>query len=169
MKAITLTQPWATLVAVGEKRIETRSWKTNYRGSLAIHAAKSFPKNARDICLMKPFVQALIEHDYAQAYNHGEPLRLWPEEQPLPFGEIVAICNLIACVQIISKPMRFSSGILAGVIVPPDEPELSFGDYRPGRWAWILDNVQKLSDPIPAQGALGLWNCVLDRAPTRDT
>jgi activating signal cointegrator 1 len=48
MKAITLTQPWATLVAIGAKRIETRSWPTNYRGPLAIHAAKGFPKWAKE-------------------------------------------------------------------------------------------------------------------------
>jgi hypothetical protein len=38
MKGLTLTQPWATLVAIGAKRIETRSWPTRYRGLLAIHA-----------------------------------------------------------------------------------------------------------------------------------
>ena len=43
MKAITLTQPWATLVAIGAKRIETRSWRTFYRGPLAIHAGKTLP------------------------------------------------------------------------------------------------------------------------------
>ena len=43
MKALTLTQPWATLVAIGAKQIETRSWRTFYRGPLAIHAAKSLP------------------------------------------------------------------------------------------------------------------------------
>lgn len=32
MKAITVIQPWATLLATGKKHIETRSWKTNYRG-----------------------------------------------------------------------------------------------------------------------------------------
>ena len=39
MKVLTLTQPWATLVAIGAKRIETRSWATKYRGPLLIHAA----------------------------------------------------------------------------------------------------------------------------------
>lgn len=47
MKAITITQPWATLIALGHKRIETRSWVTNYRGPIAIHAAKGFPVSAR--------------------------------------------------------------------------------------------------------------------------
>ena len=40
MKVLTLTQPWATLVAIGAKHIETRSWATSYRGPLAIHAGK---------------------------------------------------------------------------------------------------------------------------------
>jgi hypothetical protein len=39
-KAITLTQPWATLVALGTKTVETRSWQTGYRGPLLIHAGK---------------------------------------------------------------------------------------------------------------------------------
>ena len=39
MKVLTLHQPWASLVALGVKTIETRSWSTQYRGPLAIHAA----------------------------------------------------------------------------------------------------------------------------------
>ena len=41
MKAITLWQPWATLIAIGVKPFETRSWATSYRGPLAIHAGKT--------------------------------------------------------------------------------------------------------------------------------
>lgn len=41
MNALTLMQPWATLVAIGAKRIETRSWATRYRGPSAIHAART--------------------------------------------------------------------------------------------------------------------------------
>lgn len=44
MKALSLWQPWASLVALGEKRIETREWSTRYRGELAIHATASMPK-----------------------------------------------------------------------------------------------------------------------------
>lgn len=43
IRGLTLTQPWATLVALGEKHYETRSWDTGYRGLVAIHAAKKFP------------------------------------------------------------------------------------------------------------------------------
>ena len=48
MKAITIIQPWATLIALGEKQFETRSWFTKHRGELAIHAGKrSTAKYAR--------------------------------------------------------------------------------------------------------------------------
>ena len=46
MKTLSLTQPWASLVVSGAKRYETRSWRTNYRGPLAIHAAVSMPPAA---------------------------------------------------------------------------------------------------------------------------
>ena len=51
MKALSLTQPWASLVVTGAKRFETRSWTTSYRGPLLIHAAKAFPTYARDFCI----------------------------------------------------------------------------------------------------------------------
>ena len=40
MKCLSLWQPWASLVVIGAKRFETRSWPTNYRGPLLIHAAQ---------------------------------------------------------------------------------------------------------------------------------
>jgi hypothetical protein len=43
MKALTLWQPWATLVAIGAKKVETRCWSKKYRGELAIHAAARIP------------------------------------------------------------------------------------------------------------------------------
>ena len=43
-----MTQPWATAIILGHKKIETRSWKINYRGKIAIHAAKKFPRLARE-------------------------------------------------------------------------------------------------------------------------
>lgn len=48
MKALTLTQPWATLVITGRKRFETRGWRTGYRGQIAIHAAKGMPGWAKE-------------------------------------------------------------------------------------------------------------------------
>ncbi len=44
IKAISLHQPWASLIAMGLKKFETRSWLTNYRGKLVICAAKKNSK-----------------------------------------------------------------------------------------------------------------------------
>lgn len=46
MRALTLIQPWASLVAEGRKTVETRSWPTSVRGRIAIHAGKKVDKNA---------------------------------------------------------------------------------------------------------------------------
>lgn len=40
MKALSVRQPWASMIARGEKTIEVRSWPTSYRGRLLICAAK---------------------------------------------------------------------------------------------------------------------------------
>ena len=46
MKVLTIRQPWATLIMQGDKRFEFRSWQTNYRGELLIHAGKGVDKEA---------------------------------------------------------------------------------------------------------------------------
>ena len=144
MKALTLSQPWATLVAISAKRIETRSWKTEYRGKLAIHAAKGFGKEARFLLGETPFYETLFENHHIQ-------------EKALPLGAIVAICDLVHVVPIDNNPVKLYTSSL-GIRWHLTEQERSFGDYTPGRYAWLLDNVQKLAPPIPAKGALGLWN-----------
>lgn len=145
MKALTLTQPWATLVAIGAKRIETRSWKTNYRGLLAIHAAKGFPSSARELCRQNPF--------HAELHRAGMASVSFSDE--LPRGAVIALCKIVDCL-----PTE-SLGCLSGVF--DDYPELdtpqerAFGDYSPGRWAWIMEEAKPLTEPKPAKGALGLW------------
>lgn len=51
MKALTIKQPWAQLIVEGVKDIENRSWKTNFRGRVYVHAAKSIPKKGSSIIL----------------------------------------------------------------------------------------------------------------------
>lgn len=49
MKVISIKEPFATLIMNGNKKIETRSWKTTYRGELYIHASgKSLAKEFLD-------------------------------------------------------------------------------------------------------------------------
>lgn len=45
MKAITIKQPWASLIIDGYKKYEFRSWKTNYRGKILIHAGMNLEKD----------------------------------------------------------------------------------------------------------------------------
>lgn len=141
MKALTLTQPWATLVAIGAKRIETRSWRTSYRGALAIHAAKGFPKWARETC---------EEFEFAR--------ELGPN--PLPLGAVVATCRLVSCIPTLALQSNRLIEVPNVACCDPfylDDHERAFGDYFPGRWAWLLADVEPC-DPIPAKGALSLWD-----------
>jgi hypothetical protein len=159
MKAITLYQPFAALIAIGAKRIETRSWNTNYRGPLAIHVSKRVPPEYRSYCnwMHEPFATALkgVLWD-----KHEATMNFWGQETPgiqyqefkenLRLGCVIATCELVDCIQVPQIGFRRNG-------LPPPEPELSFGDYTPGRYAWILVNVKPLETPIPAKGALGLW------------
>lgn len=49
--------------------------------------------------------------------------------------------------------------------------EEPWGDYTPGRWAWLLTDVRRLEAPIPVRGAQGVWRpdedlvAAVERAP----
>lgn len=143
MKVLSLTQPWATLVAIGAKRFETRSWATNHRGPLAIHAAKGFPRDCKELCFDEPFAEALAEAGVRKVAQ-------------LPLGQIIAICDLQGCYRMGSLLVPSTDVLcrMAGVAL---SPELEFGDFSEGRYAWRLENARKLDEPIPAKGSLGLW------------
>lgn len=133
MKALSLTQPWATLVAIGAKRIETRSWSTDYRGEIAIHAAKGFPRDCREVCWRDPF-------------------REWLYDRDLPLGAIVAVARLTDVTATASTAMLMT-------LTPR---ERAFGDYAAGRYGWLLADVRALRTPIPCKGALGIWTVPAD-------
>ncbi len=146
MKALSLTQPWASLVAKGAKKIETRSWATSYRGPLAIHASKSFPTWAREMVYDKDFILALF------GCFEGSWKRL-------PTGAVLAICELVDVIRI-DEAIWFPA--CKGIGTKRQYWELSkqeraFGDYSIGRHAWLLANIVPLPEPIPAKGALQLW------------
>lgn len=134
MKAITLKQPDAELVALRSKRYATFTWYTNYRGALAIHASLEFTEAARRLCRCEPFATALLGNE------------------DLPLGCVVAICDLAAVV-----PTSPQGDSLFGEVQDFPESELPFGDFSPGRYAWHLTNVRALENPIPARGSQSLW------------
>jgi hypothetical protein len=135
LKAITIMQPWAQLVALRAKRYETRSWKTNYRGPLAIHSSLEFPQSARRLCRCEPFATALLGNE------------------DLPLGCVIATCNLAAVIPTSPDPES-----LFGESQDFPSSELAFGDFTAGRFAWHLTNVRMFENPIPTRGARSLWD-----------
>lgn len=150
MKALSLTQPWATLVTLSAKRIETRSWNTSYRGQMAIHASKGLPGWVADAVRREPMFGIVMGDLF-------DPSRLTLGD--LPRGCIIATCELVSVKFITADAVgwnwigptgrRFDYEIT--------DQERAFGDYTPGRYAWLLADVRPLDAPVPAKGALGLW------------
>jgi hypothetical protein len=139
--ALSLTQPWATLVAIGAKQRETRCWPTRYRGWIAIHAAKGFPGWAKRLCTTERFRTALA----------AAP-QLYGSVDELPRGEIIAVARLTECVA-------------TRVWTPPSESdEYAFGDYsaidgdngKP-RYSFKFEDLRRLREPFACKGALGIW------------
>lgn len=131
MKAISLWQPWASLMADGLKAIETRPWQTGYRGPLAIHAAKRRMSVEEHGLLWDWQVEDLVPMDFG-----GTPFSL-------PFGAIIAVVELVDC-----RPTEN---------LDPGLPEIEFGDFTEGRWAWITQNPRQINPPIPYRGQQGLF------------
>lgn len=134
MIALPLWQPWATLIALGHKRIETRSWPPPARlvgNRIAIHACKGgLSKRAEAETLALPEFAVL-------------------DGVELPRGAIVATAKLI----------RFREFDLEWVAeLESRRPfEVAFGDYTTGRYGWIFDQVRALREPVPATGSQGVF------------
>lgn len=183
MKALTLWQPWASLVALGVKTIETRSWSTSYRGPLAIHAAKT----TRGIDDLPGDCEGNEERGWRYGYigdfqasycfrtsdegTRGETqlVDLRPGEgapiRPAPLGAVVATCRLIEVVPTsdirevfsLRKAERRSDVGRRWDVTP----QLSYGDYSPGRYAWLLADIKAVDPPVPATGRQGLFEVEL--------
>lgn len=139
MKVLTLTQPWASLVAAGAKRLETRSWSTPYRGPIAIHAARGFPRAAQAICIAHPFLATLVTAGFDRL-------------EDLPRGVIVCTATLAEIAPTDSRTCAAWTRRSRG----PMEYERAFGDYSAGRFAWLLTDVRRLAPPIEHRGGQGL-------------
>jgi len=137
MKILSLWQPWATLMAAGYKRVETRSWSTQYRGPVAIHAARKWNSELDQLSRTETFDEALA----------GEP-------ENLPLGVILAVGSLVDVCPTHAK-MRGDSVFdrWPGLVTAVEE---EFGNYSPGRFAWVFDDIQRLSTPLPWKGSQGL-------------
>jgi len=147
MKALTIWQPWATLLASGKKHIETRSRKISYRGEILLHAAK------------KPYIDGITMMDLETRNLLKKALILpaikvesdWTEyTKKLPSGVIVGKTMLTDCKYIDQEYADFIKNVCPA--------EYAFGDFTPGRYAWVMEDPVLFDNPIPASGSQGLWN-----------
>ena len=128
MKVLSITEPMATLICLGKKKIETRSWKTNYRGELYIHA--SLTKIRKE-------------------WKDNKELMNLLDNSSLNYGNIICKCNLVDCVYMDNEFINK---------IKKDNQEYICGIYELGRYAWILENVKILDTSIKVTGHLGIWN-----------
>jgi activating signal cointegrator 1 len=184
VKALTVRQPWAQLIALGEKTIETRTRLTSHRGLLAIHAGIHPPPkchrcngtgmpgpegDACDVCAGDG-IDTIGD-------THGEEL---------VYGAIVAVVDLVDCVPMVDSTDEAPTPCIhvgsSGLTLwdAPDwdgeanETDLSdqsaLGVFRAGRYGWILQPVYAengplplaLPEPVPCRGAQGLWTVPAD-------
>lgn len=159
-KVLTLTPPWGTLIAIGAKRIETRGWSTQHRGTLLIHQGSNLkPIGGRegylDQCRKQPFFTELIRHKP----NQGGMFYDDDYFMGLPMGKIVAVCRLTDCRSTTGKRGEQGTGPkYADWVHDLTERERAFGNYDVGRYAWLLADVRALPTPIAARGLPGLWD-----------
>ncbi len=112
MKVLSLTEPCATLIKEKKKLIETRSWKTNYRGELYIHASSTkIPKEWRE----------------------NKNLMVLVNGMPLNYGNIICKCNLVDCVYMTPEFIKE---------IKKNHQEYICGIYEVGRYAWILKDIE---------------------------
>jgi len=120
------------LVAIGAKRIETRSWPLHYRGPLAIHAAKAMPGYALDA--VARFGDVLWRAGYKAP-------------SALPLGAVLCLTSVREC-----EPAE-------DLVADLEDFERQAGNYTPGRYGIVLGPVVRcFQPPIPARGSLGLWD-----------
>lgn len=147
IKALSLHQPWATLIALGEKRFETRDWDTKHRGWVAIHAAGQMPPEARAICMTQPFLKVLSKRGYIDGFSETKGRRTLIHS--LPLGAVVALAYL---------QDTHSTNSAALPVLLEDRPyERYFGNYNPDRYAFSFSRVVSI-DPVACRGMLGLWS-----------
>lgn len=137
IRAITLHQPFASFIAIGLKRYETRSWPIRPipgTGKIAIHAGKA--KLNLAVFEGQDILRVTLER-FGCICN-------------LPRGCVVAVAQVTSCERITEKLIRN---------IHPAERLV--GHWKPGRWAWKLENVRKIG-PYYCRGYQRIWKWICD-------
>lgn len=164
MRAITLHQPWASLIAIGAKPFETRAYPPPRKllgKRIAIHAAaRPAALTAREMSRTADGHRLNIE---ITARLMGAGLgNLWCD---LPHGAVVCTAIISGAYRIgeawtssrfgemvvIAEVMGGSRSIDSNIATDP------YGNYEQGRWLWRLEDVAPLNEPAPAKGKQGWW------------
>lgn len=142
MRALTIRQPWAWAIARGGKDVENRTWRTTYRGLIAIHAGARWEEaGATDRRVM---AAAVRDRDDNGCYD--PPLR---GEFEFPGGNLS---------RLLPDPERFPLSAIIAVADLHDIVRDSTSDWAiPGQWHWLLRDVRPLAEPVPCIGARGVW------------
>ncbi len=114
MRILTVREPFATLICHKIKTIETRSWRTNYRGEIYIHAGIKKPNYEHKGSAFKQIVSQYT-------YNPGS---------------VLCKCNLADCIEMTDEYIE--------KIRKEDNMNYLLGEYSVGRFAWILDNIEPI-------------------------
>lgn len=143
MKALVLWQPWATLMAIGAKRNETRGWRWDHIGDVAIcAAAKKLGNDVPEDWL--PVLSRMYScRDQIIPGFCSDTRDLY---YSLPFGKVVCIVNKYGCSSTNDDNSHDHS------LTPM---ELALGDYSAGRFYFLTRDSRRLKTPVPVTGRQG--------------
>lgn len=146
LRALTVRQPWAHLIAHCGKLVENRGREVRYRGLLAIHAGSygrwdsSAESNPTAVVAWRRWGDSL------PPMNITGPLRR--EAIHVTFGAVIAVATVAACHHSTECMLPEASG--------PPRSGCSPWAVR-GQWHWELNGIRPLREPVPCRGMLGLW------------
>lgn len=146
LKILSVKQPWATLIVTGHKKLETRSWSTEYRGQILIHASKKMDREQKKLVEEKHFKTAL------------------KDIEELPLGVILGVVSLtgitstdsIFAMKDAGIPIVNGRGHSKVKKLKEWEKEIAFGNYSTGRHAWVLKDPVQFKTLIEHVGELSL-------------
>jgi len=157
-------QPWATLLVHGIMKLNPQpkptSW-TQEKGTYLIRAAQKWSKEQYRLCLEEPF--------YNELEKLGFNFSICNSLTNLPFGQIIGSVEVSSCniINVIISKSKCESVKYPWIYLKDHkgypiakyiyEPELSFGNYRDGHYAWICENPRILKSPIPYKGGQGYY------------
>lgn len=137
MKCLSVRQPWAWAIINGGKDVENRNWPTKFRGELAIHASLKFDMGRKD---WEDFIAGRYGEPYTSMaagwVNHINKGEWWFMGH---FGAIIGTVEVYDC-------------------IPSEACDSEWKAEGDDFYCWLLRNPQALREPIPYQGALGLFN-----------